>query len=331
MKTSLTTSYLGLQLKHPFILGASPLTGDLDSVRRVADGGCAAIVMHSLFEERIPDVPTEAIDRLARMMPELSGPGHFPRRGKLPLGPDEYLEQLRRIKTAVGVPVIGSLNGTGADGWLESAPLIEQAGADALELNLYYIAASPEDSPVAIERDIESIVRRAKELVHIPVAVKLSPFYTAFASLAARLDAAGANGLVLFNRFYQPDIDVETLEVLPTLRLSTSSELLLRLHWLAILSDRLKASLAAVGGVQSVTDGLKALLSGAHAVQMVSAVLQQGPQHFREMEEGLRQWMDRLEYGSIDAFRGRLSLRRIVNPSAFERVNYLRVLQAWSE
>jgi dihydroorotate dehydrogenase (fumarate) len=264
-------------------------------------------------------------------MPELSGSGHFSRRGKLPLGPDEYLEQLRRIKAAVSVPVIGSLNGTGADGWLESAPLIEQAGADALELNLYYIAASPDDSPVEIERDIESIVRRAKELVHIPLAVKLSPFYTAFASLAARLDAAGANGLVLFNRFYQPDIDVETLEVLPTLRLSTSSELLLRLHWLAILSDRVKASLAAVGGVQSVTDGLKAILSGAHVVQMVSAVLQQGPQHFREMEEGLRQWMARHEYESIDACRGRLSLRRIVNPSAFERVNYLRVLQAWSE
>jgi dihydroorotate dehydrogenase (fumarate) len=331
VKASLTTSYLGLQLKHPFILGASPLTGDLDSVRRVADGGCAAIVMHSLFEERIPDVPTEAIDRLARMMPELSGPGHFPRRGKLPLGPDEYLEQLRRIKAAVGVPVIGSLNGTRADGWLESAPLIEQAGADALEVNLYYVAAAPQDVPAEIEGDIEAVVRRVKELVHIPVAVKLSPFYTAFASLAARLDAAGANGLVLFNRFYQPDIDVDTLEVLPNLRLSTSSELLLRLHWLAILSDRLKASLAAVGGVQTVTDGLKALLSGAHAVQLVSAVLQQGPQHFRQMEEGLGQWMARHEYGSIDAFRGRSSLRRIVNPSAFERVNYLRVLQAWNE
>jgi dihydroorotate dehydrogenase (fumarate) len=312
------------------MLGASPLTGNLDSVRRLEDAGCAAITMHSLFEEQIAQAIAGTIPELDRAVPEFVGAfGHLPRPEEFPLRPDEYLEQIRRIKAAVSVPVIGSLNGVGADGWLKYAPLIEQAGADALELDVYYLSTGLQDSPESIERQIETLVRSLKAMIHIPLAVKLAPFYTALASLAARLAAAGANGLVLFNRFYQPDIDVDTLEVLPNLRLSTSGELLLRLRWLAILSERVSVSLAATGGVHTVLDGIKAMLSGAHAVQMVSAILQQGPAHFGVMEQGLRQWMTRHRHDSIDAFRGRASLVGCTNPAYFERTAYLQILQAW--
>jgi len=330
-EATLTTTYLGLNLAHPFILGASPLTQHMDNVRKLEDGGCAAIVMHSLFEEQIAEAASGMIPGLERTMPEFTGTlAHFPIPEKFPLGPVEYLEQIRRIKEAVSVPVIGSLNGIGADGWLKYAPLIEQAGADALEFNVYYLSTGLHDSAVDIETQIETLVRRVKGSIRIPVAVKLSPFFTAFASLAARLEAAGADGLVLFNRFYQADIDIDTLEVLPNLQLSTSAELLLRLRWLAILSGRVHASLAVTGGVHTVLDGVKALLSGAHAVQMVSAVLQQGPQRFRVMEQRLRQWMVRNHYDSIDAFRGRLSLKDYSNPTYFERANYLRILRTWN-
>jgi dihydroorotate dehydrogenase (fumarate) len=330
----LTTPYLKLNLKHPFMLGASPLTGNLDSVRRVEDSGCAAIVMHSLFEEQLTRAihgatPERATPELDRAMPEfVSGFRESLLTEQFPLKPDEYLEQIRRIKSAVSVPVIGSLNGTSNEGWLEYGKLIEQAGADALELNVYRLAGGLHDSPLGVEGQTEALVRRLKALVRIPVAVKLSPFYTVFTSFAARLAAAGADGLVLFNRFYQPDVDVDTLEMLPNLRLSTSHELLIRLRWLALLSGRVRASLAATGGVHTVLDGVKALLSGAHAVQMVSAVLQQGPQHFSVMERGLRSWMTRHQHDSIGAFRGRLSLGHVANPADFERMAYLRVLQS---
>jgi dihydroorotate dehydrogenase (fumarate) len=323
-------TYLGLKLAHPFILGASPLTGHIDNARRLEDAGCAAIVMHSLFEEQIAEAETGRIPRQDWSMPEFEGSfAHFLRPERFPLAPEEYVDQLRRIKDAVAIPVIGSLNGVGADGWLTYAPLIEQAGADALELNVYYLSAGLHDSAAAIERQIETLVRDLKALVRIPLAVKLSPFYTALANLAGRLDAAGADGLVLFNRFYQADVDIETLELVPNLRLSTSADLVLRLHWLAILADRLHASLAATGGVHGVMDGVKALLTGAHAVQMVSAVLQQGPEHFQLMEHGLRYWMARHERTSIESFRGLVSLKRCTNPAYFERANYLRVLRSW--
>ena len=328
---TLTTPYLGLTLAHPFMLGASPLTGQIDNVRRLEDGGCAAIVMHSLFEEQIVESMAGRVSRLDNaILTFADGPGHFARPETFPLGPQEYLEQVRKIKAAVSIPVIGSLNGVGADGWLAYGPLIEQAGADALELNAYYLSTDAQDSSRDIENQIEALVRSLKARLRIPVAVKLSPYYTAFANLAARLDAAGADGLVLFNRFYQEDVDVETLDVLPNLRLSTSAELLLRLRWLAILSDRVKASLAATGGVHTVVDGIKALLSGAHAVQMVSAILEQGAPHFRLMEQELRYWMTGHEYDSIDAFRGRVNLAHCPNPAHFERDNYQRILHSWS-
>lgn len=329
-QTTLATSYLGLKLAHPFMLGASPLTGHLENVRRLEDNGCAAIVMHSLFEEQIAEAASGRIPQLDRAMPEFPREGvHFSGAENFPLGPDEYLEQIRRIKAAVSIPVIGSLNGFGADGWLSYAPLIQGAGADALEVNAYYLSTGMQDSSTAIENRIETLVRTLKGLIQIPLAVKLCPFYTAFANLAVRLDAAGADGLVLFNRFYQPDIDIDALDVLPNLRLSTSAELLLRLRWLAILSDRVGSSLAATGGVHTTLDGVKALLSGAHAVQMVSAVLQQGPERFRIMKQGLHDWMGRKRYDSIESFRGALSLRRCTNPAYFERSNYLRILQTW--
>jgi dihydroorotate dehydrogenase (fumarate) len=328
---TLTTSYLGLKLAHPFILGASPVTGYLDNVRRAEDGGCAAIVMHSLFEERIAETAAGKIPGFEHAARELLATlTHFSRPEKFPLGPVEYLEQLRRIKAAVSVPVIGSLNGVGTDGWLQYARLIEEAGADALELNVYYLSTDVRDSSPDIEAHIESLVRRLKGLIRIPLAVKLSPFFTAFGSLAVRLEAAGADGLVFFNRFYQPDVDIDTLEALPNLHLSTSAELLLRLRWLAILSEHVKASLAVTGGVHNVRDGIKALMSGAHAVQMVSAVLQQGPQLFREMEQGLSYWMTRHKYDAIDGFRGSWSLPRYGDPTHFERAGYFHVLQSWS-
>jgi dihydroorotate dehydrogenase (fumarate) len=236
---------------------------------------------------------------------------------------------VRRIKEAVSIPVIGSLNGSGPDGWLRFAPLIEQAGADALELNVYYLPTDVQDSATEIENRIESVVRSLKSTIRIPLAVKLTPFYTGFANLAVRLEAAGADGLVLFNRFYHPDIDIETLETLSNLRLSTSAELLLRLHWMATLSDKVRASLAVTGGVHTAFDGIKALLSGAHAVQMVSAVLQQGPKHFKTVEDGLRYWMSRHRFDTIDAFRGRANLTHRADPDDFERASYRRVLQTW--
>jgi dihydroorotate dehydrogenase (fumarate) len=260
----------------------------------------------------------------------LSPLSHFSRPERFPLGPEEYLEQLRRIKAAVSVPVIGSLNGVGSDGWLTYARLIEEAGADALELNVYYLSTSVRDSSADIEAQIESLVRKLKGLIRIPIAVKLSPFFTAFGALAVRLQAAGADGLIFFNRYYQPDVDLDTLETLPNLHLSTSSELLLRLRWLGILSKHVKISLAVTGGVHSVMDGIKAVLSGAHAVQMGSAVLQQGPQHFREMEQGLSSWMTRHKYDSIEAFRGSLNLSRWGDPMHFERVGYFQMLHSWS-
>jgi dihydroorotate dehydrogenase (fumarate) len=287
--------------------------------------------MHSLFEEQIAETAAGMLPGFEQAAQEfLATLSHFSRPERFPLGPHEYLEQLRRIKAAVSVPVIGSLNGVSPDGWLTNARLIEEAGADALELNVYFLSTDVRDSPADIEGHVESLVRTLRGLIRIPIAVKLSPFFTAFGSLAVRLEAAGADGLVFFNRYYQPDVDIDTLELLPNLHLSTSAELQLRLRWLAILSERVKISLAATGGVHGVMDGIKAVLSGAHAVQMVSAVLQRGPQHFRDMEQGLSSWMTRHKYDSIDACRGILNLRRYGDPTQFERAGYVQMLHSWS-
>lgn len=326
----LTTRYLGLTLPHPLLPGASPLVDDLDTVKRLADAGAPAIVMHSLFEEQI-------VRERARTLEDLDAHGeayaealsYLPRPEAFSLRPDAYLEQIRLIKEAVRLPVIGSLNGTSVSGWLDYAGLIEEAGADGIELNIYRVVTDPEEPGAAVEQRILEILAAVKSRVSIPVAVKLSPFFSSLAHFAAALDRAGADGLTLFNRFYQPDIDEEALDVVPRLELSTSSELLLRLRWLAILSGHVRATLAVSGGVHTARDAIKAVMAGAHGVQMVSALLQRGPLHLRAVLDEMRAWLEEHEIDSLDRIRGNMNLLRCPDPAAFERANYMRVLQSF--
>jgi dihydroorotate dehydrogenase (fumarate) len=326
----LSTTYLGLRLPHPFMPGASPLVDDLDTVKQLEDAGAAAIVMHSLFEEQITAEQVGTIHAMELHEESFAEAlSYFPTPDDFALGPEPYLEQIRRIKAAVAVPVIASLNGVTPAGWLGYARLIEQAGADALELNVYSLETDPADTAAGVEGRLLDIVRTVKAAVRIPVAVKLSPFFSAMARVAHELDAIGADGLVIFNRFYQPDIDIEALEAVPSLRLSDSGELLLRLRWLAILSGRLRASLAVTGGVHTYVDAIKAVMAGAHAVQMVSALLQNGPAQLHYVRQQVAHWMEEHEYTSLAQMQGSMSLLHCPDPAAFERANYMRVLQSW--
>jgi dihydroorotate dehydrogenase (fumarate) len=326
----LSTTYLGLELPHPLMAGAGPMADDVDTVRRLEDAGAAAIVMRSLFEEQI------ALEEAATFaVTEAHGHSHgeagsyFPPADAFALGPDEYLAHVQRLKRAVRVPVIASLNGVTAGGWLRYARLLEEAGADALELNVYALATdATEDARVVEDRTIE-VVREVRRGLRIPVAVKLSPFYTSFANFAHRLDDAGPAGLVLFNRFWQPGIDVEELEVRPELHLSDSSELPLRLRWLAILSGTVQATLAVTGGVHTALDVIQSVMAGAHAVQMVSALLHHGPQHLARLRTEVAQWLEEHEYGSLREMRGSMSMRNCPDPRAYERANYMLMLQSW--
>jgi dihydroorotate dehydrogenase (fumarate) len=326
----LSTTYLRLELPHPLISGASPLADDLDMVRKLEDAGAAAIVMRSLFEEQLvqEQVATDwhmasPSDSFAEALSYLPDPETFQ------LGPGEYLEQLARVKAAVSVPVIGSLNGTTLGGWLEYARLIQEAGADALELNVYRLAADPDESAEAVEQQSLDMVRAVRESVEIPLSVKLSPFYTALASFARRLHEAGADGLVLFNRFYQADIDPEELEAVRTLHLSDSSELLLRLRWLAILSARLELSLASSGGVHTTLDAVKAVMCGAAGVQVVSALLRNGPEHLTVLRDGIESWLVEHEYETLAQAQGSMNLERCPDAEAYERANYMHILQGY--
>jgi dihydroorotate dehydrogenase (fumarate) len=326
----LSTSYMGFELPHPLVAGASPMVDNLDTVRRLEDAGAAMIVMHSLFEEQIVSeelATVRAMEGAEEFFSE--SVTMFPRPAEFTLGPDEYLEQIARIKRCVSVPVIASLNGTTEGGWVAHAGLIEQAGADGLELNLYELASDFDETGQQVEERALRVVRAVCEFVSIPVAVKLSPFYTSIANFAQSLDALGVNALVLFNRFYQPDLDIEQLEVVRVVNLSTPAELLLRLRWLAILSGRLKASLAVTGGVHGSLDALKAVMAGAHAVQMVSALLARGPHYLKEVRLALGQWLEEHEYSSLREMQGSMNLRRCDNPKAYERANYIRILQSW--
>lgn len=326
----LSTQYLGLTLPHPLLPGASPMVDDLDTVRRLADAGAPAVVMHSLFEEQIHGERSRTLHDLdAHADASAEALTYFPRPEEFALRPDAYLEQIRRIKAATGLPVIGSLNGTTVSGWLEHAALIEQAGAAALELNVYRVVTDPDEPGAAVEARIIDILSAVKQRVRIPVAVKLSPFFSSLPSFARRLDEAGADGLVLFNRFYQPDIDEEALEVTARLELSTSSELLLRLRWLAILSGRIRCTLAASGGAHTARDAIRAIMAGAHGVQMVSALLHHGPGALRAVLDAVRAWMEEHEYESLAQMRGSMSLERCPDPAAFERANYMRVLHSF--
>ncbi len=325
----LTTRYLGLTLAHPFMPGASPLVDDLDMVARLEDAGASAIVMHSLFEEQIVRDRSGLAHMQASTDSSAEALSYFPSAGEYALGPDRYLEQLTRIKRRVQVPVIASLNGTTAEGWLEYARLIERAGADALELNVYHVATDLHEDGAAVERRVIDIVAVLVESISIPLTVKLSPFYSSLPNLAWQLDRLGADGLVLFNRFYQPDIDPELLDTVPRLQLSDSSELLLRLRWLAVLFGRISGSLAASGGVHDPIDAVKAIMAGADAVQLVSALLKHGPGHLEYIRREFERWADEHEYESLDQMRGSMSLSRCPDPQAFERGNYVRILQSW--
>ena len=327
---STATSLLGFRLSHPFVAGASPLGWSLDSVKRLEDGGCSALVLPSLFEEQITFAAEGRIHHMDPLDQQWAGSlEHFPSVGEYLLSPEAYAEHVSRVKRAVSVPVIGSLNGTSAESWLAFSRLIEQAGADALELNMYEVVTDLNIAGGAIEHQLVQVVSELKQYLKIPVAVKLSPFFAAFGNVAHQLDKAGADGLVLFNRFYQPDIDVTTMKPLVQVELSTSADLRLRLQWLAILHGRVRPSLVVTGGVATSDDGVKALLAGADAVQVVSAILRHGPAYFSVLRDGLERWMERHGLDRLDDVRGRASLKQTADPAAFERANYIRTLQSW--
>lgn len=327
----LSTDYMGLNLKSPLMPGASPMVDDLDMVRRLEDSGASAIVMHSLFEEQIAGEQLANIYHMELYSNSYSEAlSYFPRSEEFALGPDQYLEQIQKIATAVNIPVIASLNGTTPGGWTEYAKLIEEAGADALELNAYLVATDPQESGSEIEQRILGVVKEVARAAKIPVAVKISPFFSSLANFVYQLESHGIDGLVLFNRFYQPDIDIKALEVKPTLKLSGSDELLLRLRWLAILSRQVGINLACSGGVHTGRDALKAIMAGADAVQVVSALLRHGPEYLMTIEREMTQWMEENHYSSLREMRGSMGLERCPDPTAFERANYMRTLHSWS-
>jgi dihydroorotate dehydrogenase (fumarate) len=326
----LSTNYLGLHLKNPIVASASPLSRSVESMKRLEDAGVAAIVMYSLFEEQIAHEAAE-LDHYLNYGTESYAEAltYFPEAEEYNLGPDEYVELLHRAKQSLGIPVIGSLNGISTGGWIDYARKIEEAGADAIELNVYYIPTDPELTGQEVEDRYLQVLHAVKQAVHIPVAMKLSPFFSSMAHMAKRLDTAGANGLVLFNRFYQPDIDLETLEVVPSVVLSTPMAMRLPLRWIAILYGRVKASLAATSGIHTAQDVIKMIMVGADVTMMCSALLKNGPQHITRVLADIRQWMLEHEYVSVSQMKGSMSQRSVADPAAFERANYMKALNQY--
>ena len=326
----LSVRYLGLSLASPLVASSSPLSGQLDQIRRMEDAGAGAVVLPSLFEEQI-DLESHHLDHHlthgAESYPEAVS--YFPDLGRYPLGPEAYLEHVRRAKAAVGIPIVASLNGVSSGGWTRYARLIEKAGADALELNVYFMATDLDKTSAEVELMYLELARSVKASVRIPVAIKLGHAFTAAAHFARRLDEAGMDALVLFNRFYQPDFDLERLEVVPSLTLSRSSELLLRLHWVAILYGHVRADLAVTGGVHTAIDVLKAMMAGARVAMMTSALLEHGVGHLARVRADLITWMESHEYESVRQMQGSMSHRSVPDPAAFERANYLRVLGSY--
>jgi len=329
----LTTTYLGLELRSPLVASASPLTGRLESARRMQEYGAAALVLPSLFEEEILLEDSDLVLALEAGSEHFAEAlSYFPNLDSYPNTAEYYLSLINDVKQAVQIPVIASLNATSSGGWVRYARLIEEAGADALELNLYRVAADPTRTGGDVETSELDVVRRVRECVAIPLAVKLAPYYSSFANFAAKVVEAGANGLVLMNRFYQPDLDPDSREVVPGIELSQPWELRLPLRWVAILRSQLAppTSLAITTGVQRGTDAAKALLVGADVAMMTSAVLRQGPEHFTVVEQQLQEWMDANEYESVSELRGSVSYAATDDPSAFERANYRRTLHSWT-
>ena len=326
----LSTTYLGLKLKNPLVPSSSPLMRKVDNIKRMEDAGAAAVVLHSLFEEQII-LESESIDRTISVDAEsiFEMRSYFPDLQHYNVGPDRYLDHVREVKQAVRIPVIASLNGVSTGGWTRYAKMMQEAGADALELNMYYVAANPAQSATQVEEMYLELVREIKTHLRIPVAVKIGPYFSAFANFAQCLDHAGADGLVIFNRFYQPDFDIENLDVASDLVLSTPSELLLRLRWAAILYGRVQADLAITGGVHTANDVLKSMMAGANVAMMTSVLLELGIDHLRHMLADLTNWMETHEYSSIQQMRGSMSQRAVAQPSVFERANYMKMLQSY--
>ncbi len=320
---NLATTYLGLKLRTPLVPSASPLSEDLDNLKRMEDAGAAAIVMHSLFEEQIRH-DTQTLHHLAEGSAET--PGYFPAAHEFQYAPNHYLLNIGKAKQALGIPIIASLNGTTFGGWTAYARAIEEAGADALELNIYSIPAHPEVTAEEIEMSYLTIIASVKAQVKIPVAVKLSPFFTNLSHFARRLDAQGVDGLVLFNRFYQPDIDLAARGVTPTINLSVPGEMRLPLRWIAMLHGRVRASLAATSGILRGTDALKMLMAGADVTMLCSALLRHGIGHLTVIEREMREWMAAHEFESVAQFKGSLSQQNCADPSAFERAQYMRAI-----
>ena len=326
----LTTDYMGWELKNPLVIGASPLSNDVDMIRRLVDAGGSAVVMHSLFTEQLVREQLAAhreMDFLSDSNAE--GLSYFPDAEDYALGPDAYLEQVARLKAAVDVPVIGSLNGIAAGDWTHWAKLIADAGADGLELNVYYLPLDVDEPPDAVEQRFLDVLTQVKAQCELPVSMKLTTFFSSPVHMVRRLEQAGASGAVLFNRIFQPDIDIEELEIQPALSLSDPSLLKMRLLWLAAMFGRVDLSLIASGGVHSAEDVIKAVMAGASAVQMASALLSGGPDHLAAVLKGLEDWMVEREYDSLRQMRGSMSLLRCPDPEGYERANYIRTLQRW--
>jgi dihydroorotate dehydrogenase (fumarate) len=327
----LSTTYLGLKLKNPLVASSSPMCREVSNVRRLEDAGASAVVLHSLFEEQI-DVDNDELDRFMTESADTSAEStsHFPDLLFKVMGPDAYLKHIAKCKAAVQIPIIASLNGTTPGGWLEYAKLMQQAGADALELNIYNIPVNPDVSGADVEQGYVDLVQAVKKEVTIPVSIKLGPYFSSMANMAKRLDSAGADGLVLFNRFYQPDYDLEALEVVPNLILSNSHELLLRLHWIAVIYGSINADLALTGGVHAATDVIKAMMAGSKVAMMTSALLKRGIGFLDTISTELLVWMGEHEYDSIKQMQGSMSRNAVPQPAAFERANYMKVLSSYA-
>lgn len=325
----LSTNYLGLKLRSPLVASSSPLCKSLDNLCRMEDAGASAIVLHSLFEEQI-NLEAFELDRWLEPNEGFAeAQSYLPDLTAYNIGPEGYVAHIASAKKSVRIPVIGSLNGVSSGGWIRYARLIEQAGADALELNIYYLPTNPTMTSTQVEMMHTELVEEVKGSIRIPVAVKLGPYFSATPNMMVKLDLAGADALVLFNRFYQPDFDLENLEVVPNLALSNSSELLMRLHWVAILYGQIKADMAISGGVHTAQDVVKSMMAGARVSMMTSALLRHGIDYLAEVRARLVEWMDAHEYESIREMQGSMSRRAVADPEAFERANYMRVLSSY--
>jgi dihydroorotate dehydrogenase (fumarate) len=326
----LSTNYLGLQLKNPLVASASPLSKKVDSVKKLEDAGISAVVMYSLFEEQITHESVELDHFLNEgTYTYAESLTHFPDFEHYNIGPESYLELIQKIKRAVNIPVIGSLNGISAGGWVDYAHKIQEAGADALELNMYYLPTDDTLTGSELEKTYVELVKQVHAKIHIPLAVKLSPFFTSLPNLARRLVDAGASSLVLFNRFLQPDLDIDTLDVVPNVILSTSDELRLPLRWIAILYGRIQSDLALTTGVHTGKDALKAIMAGANVAMVASELIANGPASASTILAGMQTWMEEYEYQSIQQMRGSMSQKAVAEPAAFERANYMKALRSF--